>query len=197
MNQGPRRRSPNRDPGVKQEIVDAARRLIVERGIGRMSLADIASSAGVSKGTLYYYFPTKRSLVFEISRVHMEAVSGKLIRWVETTGADVPPELVLRRVFQSLISSAPQGLTHLYLMQEALSGDESIREGFVQAYRDWRSRIERGFEALAPGQANNKPLAALVLAAIDGFLLQNLVGAEELRLEEVSRLIMTMAKGAR
>ena len=197
MNQGPRRRSPNRDPGVKQEIVDAARRLIVERGIGRMSLADIASSAGVSKGTLYYYFPTKRSLVFEISRVHMEAVSGKLIRWVETTGADVPPELVLRRVFQSLISSAPQGLTHLYLMQEALSGDESIREGFVQAYRDWTSLLDRGFEALATGQANNKPLAALVLAAIDGFLLQNLVGAEELRLEEVSRLIMTMAKGAR
>lgn len=189
-----RRRSPNREPDIKEQILLAAGKLIVERGLASMSLADIASEAEVSKGTLYYYFPTKSSLIFEISRRHMDAVSAKLFRWVEATGGGVPPDVILRRVVHTLINSKTQGLTHLYLVQAAVSGDESIRAGFVDAYRGWRNLIERGLERIVPERAgSSNSVAAIVLAAIDGLLLQTLLGVEKIDLEDVARRLTHMA----
>lgn len=43
--------------------LDAAARLITERGIDRVSMTDIASEAGMSKAALYRYFPNKTALV--------------------------------------------------------------------------------------------------------------------------------------
>jgi TetR/AcrR family transcriptional regulator, regulator of autoinduction and epiphytic fitness len=45
------------------EILSAARQLIQEKGLGGMSMDDVAAQAGVSKPTLYSYFATKEDLV--------------------------------------------------------------------------------------------------------------------------------------
>lgn len=46
---------------VAQEaaVVDAARRLFAERGVAAVSLGDIAGEVGLSRTSLYRYFPTK------------------------------------------------------------------------------------------------------------------------------------------
>lgn len=46
---------------VAQEaaVVDAARRLFAERGVAAVSLGDIAGAVGLSRTSLYRYFPTK------------------------------------------------------------------------------------------------------------------------------------------
>ncbi len=47
----------------RQEIIEAAIDLIVEHGIDAASMQDIASAAGISKATLYFYFDSKVELV--------------------------------------------------------------------------------------------------------------------------------------
>lgn len=44
------------------EIMDAALELFVEKGFAATRLEDVAQRAGVSKGTLYLYFPSKAEL---------------------------------------------------------------------------------------------------------------------------------------
>ena len=63
---GPRwRRLPGERP---RQILDAALEVFGERGLAGARLDDIARRAGVSKGTIYLYFPNKEELFREVVR---------------------------------------------------------------------------------------------------------------------------------
>nr|WP_298720777.1 TetR/AcrR family transcriptional regulator [uncultured Steroidobacter sp.] len=47
----------------REELLDAAQRLFVEKSIAATSIDDIASCAAVAKGTFYLYFPSKEALL--------------------------------------------------------------------------------------------------------------------------------------
>ena len=49
-------------------ILDAALRVWAKRGFDGTSVAEVAREAGLTKGTLYLYFPSKRSLLEEALR---------------------------------------------------------------------------------------------------------------------------------
>ncbi len=57
----PRRRQRRKD-ARPSEIVEAAIEIFGERGFGAARLEDVARRAGVSKGTVFVYFPTKEDL---------------------------------------------------------------------------------------------------------------------------------------
>lgn len=48
------------------EILDAARRVLLRKGIAATTLEAVAKEAGLSKTALYYYFPSKDALYFEL-----------------------------------------------------------------------------------------------------------------------------------
>ena len=56
-----------------QEILDAAARVITERGLAETRISDIAEEAGVSPGLILYYFDSKDRLLAEgILRISRE-----------------------------------------------------------------------------------------------------------------------------
>ena len=59
------RRQPEHRP---QQIIDAALEVFGECGLANARLQDIADRAGVSKGTIYLYFPNKEELFREMIR---------------------------------------------------------------------------------------------------------------------------------
>lgn len=56
-------RTPQRVARRRGEILDTARRLFTEEGIGPVSTGRIAEAAGISPGNLYYWFPSKTAIV--------------------------------------------------------------------------------------------------------------------------------------
>ncbi len=61
----PRTRRKDARPG---EIVAAALASFAERGFAATRLEDVAAAAGISKGTIYLYFPTKEDLFRAVVR---------------------------------------------------------------------------------------------------------------------------------
>ncbi|NTV29574.1 MAG: TetR/AcrR family transcriptional regulator [Candidatus Omnitrophica bacterium] len=62
----------------KESILDAAEKVVLEKGAAHMSLDLVAAKAGVSKGGLMYHFPTKESLLKEmITRLINEFLEGR------------------------------------------------------------------------------------------------------------------------
>ena len=53
---------PTVDTAKRQQILDGARRTFLAHGFDGASMNDIVRSAGVSKGTIYAYFPSKEAL---------------------------------------------------------------------------------------------------------------------------------------
>ena len=62
----PRRR--RRKEARPAEIVAAALKEFAEKGFAAARLEDVAASAGISKGTIYLYYPTKEALFEAVVR---------------------------------------------------------------------------------------------------------------------------------
>ncbi|HWU91546.1 MAG TPA: helix-turn-helix domain-containing protein [Kofleriaceae bacterium] len=50
----------------REEILEAARRVLLREGIARTTLTAVANEAHLTKAALYYYFPSKDALLFEL-----------------------------------------------------------------------------------------------------------------------------------
>jgi len=62
------------------ELLDAALDLFVEKGFAATRSEEVAARAGVSKGTLFLYFPSKEELFKAVIR---ENLSGRFAEWNE------------------------------------------------------------------------------------------------------------------
>jgi TetR/AcrR family transcriptional regulator len=65
-----------------QELLDAALEVFVEKGFAASKMEDVASRAGVSKGTVYLYFPSKEELLKAVIRHNLSlsiAQGGDLV----------------------------------------------------------------------------------------------------------------------
>jgi AcrR family transcriptional regulator len=58
----------------RTQILESARRLFAERPYDAISTTDIARGAGVTRGLLYHYFPSKRDIYIEVVRQAAEAL---------------------------------------------------------------------------------------------------------------------------
>src|SRR5690349_24403737 len=76
------RRERRRDRS-REEILEAARKVLLRSGIAAMTLEAVASEAGMSKTGLYYYFPSKDALVFELVFGVIEGQARAVHRAVE------------------------------------------------------------------------------------------------------------------
>src|SRR5687768_16910469 len=81
-------RTPRLAPAsnVREEVYGAALRCFEEHGIPRTNMAMVAEQAGVSRQTVYYYFPGKDALVVEVMARRVRTLSEELRRAVEPGG---------------------------------------------------------------------------------------------------------------
>ena len=96
----------NRQQGVHQveerreSILNAAQRLFLDRGLETVNMVDIAEAAGITKVTLYRYFPSKDPIAFEIA--------VRMLKRVAASSEKFDGELILeniKRLCQSLVSN--------------------------------------------------------------------------------------------
>lgn len=68
----------SRTTASKQKLFDAALRLLGRNGPDGVTVARIASEAGVAKGTVYYNFGSKDALVASLLRHGVDLLAGRL-----------------------------------------------------------------------------------------------------------------------
>ena len=76
----PRQRRARRKEARPGELLDAALQLFVEKGFAATRVEEVAARAGVSKGTLFLYFPSKEELFNAVVR---ENLAGRFTEWNE------------------------------------------------------------------------------------------------------------------
>lgn len=171
---------------VRQQILSAARQAFIEQGVDHASLKEIAHAAGISSGTLFYYYPTKSELIFDVTDQHFDQLTHELLAWVSESGAPSDPRQVLQVVFKTIVGDQLRGKLHHYLIEEAVSSDPSIRARFLQKYREWRDMIEKGISLYVPDAEERRTLSHLILATLDGLVIQAILGVDDLPVEALA-----------
>lgn len=83
-----------------EQVVEGAREVFLRDGYEGSSVDDIARVAGVSKATLYSYFPDKRLLFMEVARLECVRQGEQSLESIDTTA---PPNEVLRNAARRIL----------------------------------------------------------------------------------------------
>ncbi|MFZ0530878.1 MAG: TetR family transcriptional regulator [Propionicimonas sp.] len=117
-----------RRQGTRELIMDAATRLFAARGVTSTSIDDIAASAGIAKGSIYYNFESKAGLVEAIMARSGEILAGALA--TATTG----------RSGVALRAEVVRAL--LWLVREHTFEARVMVTELFRTERSWRESIE-------------------------------------------------------
>lgn len=151
----------------RARVLDAAERLFAERGTARVSMEDIARSAGVGKGTLYRRYPDRAAVAVALLDEHERRLQQKLLSGPPPLGPGAPPAERLTAFYSAMVDLLDQ---HLDLALAAETGHTRFRTG---AYGFWRAHLRvllRAADLPDPGDA----LAEVLLAPLAGELYQHL-----------------------
>ena len=135
------------------ELLDAALELFVEKGFAATRSEEVAARAGVSKGTLFLYFPSKEEL---FKAVITESLAGRFTEWnaeFEAFEGSTPDMLryCMRNWWERVGSTRVSGITKL-MMSEGRNFPELadfyqrqvVQPGHALLRRILRRGIERG-----------------------------------------------------
>ena len=80
-----------RSQATVKAILDAAARVLVERGYAATTTNLVAERAGVSVGSLYQYFPNKDALIAALHDRHAREMNEVIDRTLERSGEPQEP----------------------------------------------------------------------------------------------------------
>jgi AcrR family transcriptional regulator len=131
------------------QVLAGARQVFMADGFEGASVDDIARAAGVSKATLYSYFPDKRLLFMEVATVECNQMADRALMMIDETN---PPREVL--------TVAATHLTSFLLSDFA---QQCFR--ICVAERDRFPELGRAFYAAGPEMGRNR-LSDYMLEAV-------------------------------
>lgn len=120
------------DNAKREQIMDGARRIFLRDGFDGASIGDIVRAAGVSKGTLYAYFPSKEKL-FQALVIEDRRKQAEVLFTLDENSRDVAN--ALRRLGESFLDMllAPASLDFLRVVVGAAGKFPDIGKTYFEA----------------------------------------------------------------
>ena len=144
----PRQRRKEARP---QELLDAALALFVEKGFAATRSEEVAARAGVSKGTLYLYYPSKEELFKAVVRQNMSALIAEGLLLADAYEGSTSELLaLLMHTWWERVGDTPAAGIHKIVISEVRNFPELAQfyadEVIVPADRLFSTTIRRGIE---------------------------------------------------
>jgi AcrR family transcriptional regulator len=128
-------RRPQRgaDDGKMRQILDGARAVFLADGFDGASMNEIARAAGVSKGTLYVYFPSKVGMFEALIRHDRSLQAEQTFQFGQEDDDDLAK--VLTRIGVGLMREMckPDHLAHVRMVVGAVAKYPQIGQAFFEA----------------------------------------------------------------
>ncbi|KAB2894849.1 MAG: TetR/AcrR family transcriptional regulator [Kofleriaceae bacterium] len=182
----PRRRIRLENDQRRAQLLALGVQAFSERTYDDVSIDDIAKAAGISKGLLYHYFPTKRDLYL----AGLRATAAELIAstTAATSNMDVPPLERMRAGLDAYLDHVSRhARPFVALMRGGIGSDPEV-VGVIEGVR--ATYVERFLEKaegtpLSGLLLSNRPLVRLAVRGWIGFV--EAASLEWLQKQEVER----------
>jgi AcrR family transcriptional regulator len=175
----------------REQIIAAAVSVITEQGLQNLSLSEIEKKAGMSRGQLTYYFPTKEAILL--------AVFDRLVLFMQQQepgdggpGACPGPKNwqdVVTHVLGMILHETPlhpefHVLQYTFLAQ--ISHRDDFRQRLASLYELWRGKMSE----LLPNNPKARALATLTQAIFHGLAIQHSADPDAVNREEMVALCL-------
>lgn len=154
---------------IKRKVLDAWDVLVLERGYGEVSVADVAKRCELARSSVYRYFPTKESLHL----ANLEERIGLLATSVRAEVAELPdaPARLRRLMVSGMLELARSPKLALSDVPEQLSRDGHRRlfDCFAPLRDLLREILEEGRDSGSMNALDVESAVPVVFACIDVF----------------------------
>ena len=164
----------------RQELIQVGRDIIVRQGFNAASINEILTTAGVPKGSFYYYFSSKEDFGLAIIDDFAEQYHKKLENILEDRRFS--PLTRLRKLYELKIADmencqCADGCLIGNLAQELSAQNELFRDRLNQVFADWEQHFIQCLKgAYEAGEITDKSqiedLAKFILSSWEGAILQ-------------------------
>lgn len=168
----PRRTQEDRREEAKGRIIEAAVRLVAEKGFDRVTLTEVGEAAGYSRGLPAHYFGNKNELLYEIAQ---QVVRGFRSRFETAYRGEPGLEMLIRHVesYFELSKQDRNGTRVLHRVLAEAQSNPELQELMAGLNRrstsGFRAEIEAG---IAKGEIrpdiDPEGVSTLILASLRG-----------------------------
>lgn len=121
---------------IRQNLLEEARRQVLQEGYSALTVRSVAAACGISVGTVYNYFPSKDMLIASFMLEDWQLCLDKIEK---VSKENVGPEVLLRCIFDELKDFERE---HMALFQ-----DENAKQSFAGAvqlrHKQLRSQLAK------------------------------------------------------
>jgi AcrR family transcriptional regulator len=186
------------DRGRADRILDAAAELLQRWGYRRLTMDDVASQAGVGKGTVYLHWRTREALFQAVLNREILQLLGELIQAVQQDPRKALPDRVGALYFEATMQRP--------LVRAVLKMDREVLGNLVHAEPErelalgqLRVDLMRSFQELGVlrSDMSAEEMSYVFRSMLSGFLLADPIFGDEVHsLERKAELVSVTLRGA-
>lgn len=152
----------------RDEILQAAAELFVNRGFAATSTRDIAEKVGIRQASLYYHFEGKSGILAELLELSVRPSLEKVETIERECPADVPEEALylLALIDADTLATVPHNIGRLYRMPDVRSSE--VFEEFQPAFQE----LTAAYGRLGAGVVSGPVAATVDVDQLGGLLVQ-------------------------
>ena len=187
----------------RDELIRVGKEIVVRQGFRATSLNDILSSAGIPKGSFYYYFSSKEDFGLAIVDDFAREYRARFDLFLEDK--HYSPLKRLRNYFEFKIADmeanhCDDGCLIGNLAQELSAQNEIFRDRLERVFVEWEQRFvecltEASEAAEVKSDLNLQTLAKFILSGWEGAILQAKVARSVLPMQTFVKILFEQVFG--
>lgn len=180
-------------PGTRDRLIAAMTDALRTRGYHGTGVSDILQQAGAPKGVLYHHFPGGKA---DLAVAAIDQVVERMESSLDQLLARQPdPLLATRHWLQAATgrlqaSGFESGCPLATIALETTAADTALRQALARAFDRLRQRLAQALAAAGHDAARADALAALIVSAYEGGLLQARVAHSTAPLDRVTDALL-------
>jgi AcrR family transcriptional regulator len=188
----------------REQIVTAAVEIIARHGLPELSLSRIEQQAGMSRGQLTYYFPTKEDILLAVFDRLLQLMYERARERLDTANGECGSGLweFLERLLGHVLGSPwsnPEFHALQYTFLSQMGHRKDFRRRLARLYEEWRSHMAGMLaEHLAGrpelGHVGARELASLIQAILHGLGMQLVADAKAFDPEQMKSLCLEVLR---
>lgn len=159
------------DPATRERLLRATISIAAEQGVSAVTYRSVAAEAGVAHGLVRFYFGSGQTMLaeaFELAAREDASEAHLLARDIDSFGADLS---------RMVSGNRPRAVLQYDYLLSAVRGNAPL-ERVAALYEEYTARVgETLRNAGIPDE--DRSIASLVFAALDGLVLQHAVHGDE------------------
>ncbi|MDF2673353.1 MAG: TetR family transcriptional regulator [Clostridiales bacterium] len=168
---------------VKEKILEAANKLITEKGLNSFTLEEVAKEAGISKGGLLYHYSSKDALMKGLIETGIEMFEAKVSERERALSADAPSNWFISYI-EEQFNTAKIDTNTMAGIIAAFALNQELLQPVLNNRKEWLEKINESKDPI---------LGIIISLACDGIAFSNLLGIdvypEKTKAELMERLI--------